>query len=172
MINRPKFAGHYTTTPKSKVVFRLLGTGLRTGAITLTRDETTALNKLYGLEPEKPNKRPPEPKYKEPEMAPGANPYDHRRAVDKAQEEHKRAVELWETWTDPRPFMQAGADRNMVRHAEHDGMRLIAWLAKYVPAGEDPLKTLVQLTVDAGYDVDPSDIAWVENDGEDEEAAE
>jgi hypothetical protein len=67
--------------------------------------------------------------------------------------------------------MQAGADRNMVRHAESDGIRLIAWLAKYVPEGEDPLKTLVQLAVDAGWDVDPSDVTWADAEVTDDEEA-
>jgi hypothetical protein len=61
---------------------------------------------------------------------------------------------------DPRALLQAGADRNMIRHAEHDGLRLIAWLARHVPAGEDPLKSLVLAAVDAGWDVSPEDASW------------
>ena len=57
-------------------------------------------------------------------------------------------------------MMQAGADRNAMRHASCDGLRMLAWLAKYVPAGEDPVKTLVQFAVSAGCDVDPEDIEW------------
>ena len=169
MKKRPKFQGHYTTTPKSGLFFQLLGSGLRSGAITLTRDETEALNKLYGFEPEKPTKKPPRPKLKAVEVKPGMDQYAIRRAEDKAKEDHEQALKQWEKWTDPRPFMQAGADRNMVRHAEHDGMRLIAWLAKYVPQGEDPLKVLIELAMDAGYDVDPSDVTWVQSEPKDEE---
>lgn len=58
--------------------------------------------------------------------------------------------------------MQAGADRNALRQAACDGMRLLAWLAKYVPPGEDPLKTLVQVTARAGFDVSPADIDWAD----------
>jgi hypothetical protein len=64
-------------------------------------------------------------------------------------------------------FHQAGADRNAFRHAEADGLRLLAWLARHVPSGEDPLKTLVRLAADAGCDVDPADVGWA--DGEQEE---
>ncbi len=169
MKNRPQFAGHYTTTPKSAVIFQLLGTGLRTGAVTLTGDETNALNKLYGFKHEKPNKQPPKPVFKEAEITPEMNQFAVRRAQDDAKKAHEAAVEQWKNWTDPQPLYQAGADRNVARYAEHDGMRLIAWLAKHVPAGEDPLKVLVQLAADAGWDVDPSDIEWIE---EEEEAAE
>lgn len=69
-------------------------------------------------------------------------------------------------------LMQAGADRNALRHAESDGLRLLAWLAKYVPAGEDPLKHLVQLASDAGWDVNPEDVAWAESDDEFQDSAE
>ncbi|HZL96042.1 MAG TPA: hypothetical protein VFB99_20460 [Vicinamibacterales bacterium] len=65
-------------------------------------------------------------------------------------------------WEDPRAFMQAGADRDVFRHAELDGLRLLAWIARYVPPGEDPLKSLVMLASDAGWDVDPDDVAWAE----------
>ncbi len=85
------------------------------------------------------------------------------------EEAHKRAVARWERWEDPRPLMQAGADRNMARYAEHDGLRLVAWLARHVPEGGDPLKTLIQLAVDAGWDVPPEDIAWAEGDAREEE---
>jgi len=171
MKNRPKFADHYVTTPKTGTVFRLLGTGLRAGGVTLTRDETAALNKLYGFEIEKPQKRPPKPVLAEVELEPDAPAWKRQDAEKRAKKDHEEAVKRWEKWSDPRELFQAGADRNMLRHAEHDGMRLVAWLAKYVPKGEDPLKTLVQLAVDAGYDVDPSDIEWAEA-GHDEEAAE
>jgi len=59
---------------------------------------------------------------------------------------------------------QAGADRNLFRHAEHDGLRIIAWLAKFVEPGTDPLKTVVQLAIDSGLDVSPTDIEWIISD--------
>jgi hypothetical protein len=47
----------------------------------------------------------------------------------------------------------------------------MAWLARYVEAGEDPLKTVVGAMVDAGFDVEPADANWA-NDGEEEEEEE
>lgn len=64
----------------------------------------------------------------------------------------------------PRAFMQAGADRNAIRHAQCDGLRMVAWIAKFVPAGMDPLKTLIGLAVDGGFDVSPEDIEFAECD--------
>jgi hypothetical protein len=65
---------------------------------------------------------------------------------------------------DANPLLQAGADRNLLRQAEEDGFRLLAWLAKYVPAGTDPLKVLIQIASHAGWDVDPEDAAWSNDD--------
>ena len=67
---------------------------------------------------------------------------------------------LYSVGCDPNPLLQAGADRNLMRQAEEDGLRLLVWLAKYVEKGTDPLKTLIQLAGDAGFDVDPEDMAW------------
>lgn len=64
-------------------------------------------------------------------------------------------------------FLEAGACRDVFRAAEADGLRLIAWLAPFVAKGEDPLKILVQMAIDAGYDVDPSDVAWSEEESQD-----
>ena len=52
---------------------------------------------------------------------------------------------------------QAGADRDMFRHAEADGLRLLAWIAKYVEKGQDPVKTLIQFASESGVDVSPED---------------
>lgn len=57
-------------------------------------------------------------------------------------------------------LMQAGADRNALRTAEFDGRRMVAWLAKFCEAGEDPLKVLIRMAMDCGCDVDASDMEW------------
>lgn len=61
-----------------------------------------------------------------------------------------------------RELLQAGADRNVLRHAQADGLRLVAWLARYVEPGKDPLRTLVELACQAGWDVDPIDVGWAQ----------
>lgn len=57
-------------------------------------------------------------------------------------------------------FHNAGTTRNLLRHAECDGLRMLAWIARFVPKGEDPLRTLIQLAADAGLDVQPEDVDW------------
>lgn len=165
-MKRPQVGtGFVVTTPMAATMIKLLGLGVTSGGIAFTRDETEALNRLYGFTPEQPNERPPRPERKpDPE---GATSYDRQRA----DEDHKRAVQAWERWEDPQPLMQAGANRNLVRHAEADGLRLVAWLAKHVPAGTDPLKTLVQMAALAGWDVAPEDNDWAEQEDEEERTA-
>jgi hypothetical protein len=46
----------------------------------------------------------------------------------------------------------------------------VAWIARFVPTGEDPLVFLVQAAAACGWDVNPEDIGWAEGkdlDGED-----
>jgi hypothetical protein len=64
-------------------------------------------------------------------------------------------------------FHQAGADRNLIRHAQLDGLRLVAWLAKFVDKDEDPLAFLVSVMADSGMDVDIEDIEWVHGTADD-----
>jgi hypothetical protein len=140
------------SAPSRRVPIALLGAALSHGNVTISRDEYRALCRLYGFVPEQPNERPPKP-------APPPKP-DWR-----TEQDHRRAVEAWEKWEDPRPFHQAGADRNLMRHAEADGLRIMAWLAGYVEPGEDPLRALVRVFVE-GYDIDPADVEWAEAEAE------
>lgn len=57
-------------------------------------------------------------------------------------------------------LMHAGMTRNAFRHLEGDGARMLAWFARYVPAGADPLKHLVQIVSEAGLDVEGEDVEW------------
>lgn len=49
------------------------------------------------------------------------------------------------------------------RNAECDGVRIIAWLARNCPPGEDPLKTVIQLAGEAGWDVSAEDLEYSES---------
>lgn len=59
-------------------------------------------------------------------------------------------------------LLQAGEARHDLRMAETDGLRMLAWLARYVEPGEDPVKVLVHLAAKAGWDVSAEDVAWSE----------
>lgn len=137
---------------------RFLGPGMRVADLTLSRTELEALKRIYGYVEEPPQERPPPPVFVEP--AADAWPSDRRRA----EEAYQMAMKDWESWTSAHPLTQAGADRNCVREAKTDGLRLMAWLAKFVPAGTDPLKTLIQIVSQVGWDVESEDLAWADPD--------
>jgi hypothetical protein len=80
--------------------------------------------------------------------------------VDLTDEEaHAR----WRKWKDPSVLLQAGADVGTFRCAEEDGLRMVAWIAKFASPGEDPLKVLVRMAADAGLDAS-SDLEWAEEE--------
>lgn len=166
MKNRPSTQGTTVTTPAAITWLSLLGSGVTSGNVTLTKSEFAAVRKMYGFTAEKPNKKPAPPT--EPQKKDFKDEWTYRSALDK----HRKAMETWDKWTDPRPIMQVGADRNAVRHAEADGLRIVAYLARYVPAGADPLKTLIQSLAAAGFDVPYEDVEWADSEDENDVATE
>lgn len=116
------------------------------------------LKNLYGFVPEKPNKKPEPPLTPKPEDF--NKPWEYKDALKK----HEKLLELHDKWEDPKKLLQARADRNAMRHAESDGLRVIAWLAQYLTAGEDPLKYVIQLSTQCGLDVDFEEASWSEVD--------
>lgn len=123
----------HVTTPRSSELIGLLGGGLTYEGLALTNDEVRALRKLYG--------------YSSPQKLPLSEEEPSYGGRDQSQK-----VE---------DFHQAGADRNLLRHANLDGLRVVAWLAKFVEQGEDPLAFLVGVMSDSGMDVDHEDVEWV-----------
>ena len=152
--------GATTTTQRTAGMVELLGSPCSLDGVHLARGEYAAAQRLYGYHREPLPPRPPEP----PDPGPEPHGYRGREAWAKAKPEH----DAWERWDSSAPslqrFMQDGADLSMMRQLRVDGLRCAAWLARYCEPGEDPLKVLVRLAIDAGMDVDPADVAWAEDD--------
>lgn len=142
----------HTTTPMADALIRLLGGGLSYEGFAITSDQLKHLRALYEMTIEPENKRP------DPPQAPPTT------ATWKEKEAYQNALEQWKRWQDPRPMMQAGADRNMLRIAQLDGLRMVTWIAKYLEKGQDPLKLLIQMAANIGYDVDPEELAWADEE--------
>ena len=124
------------------------------GAVSLTTDEFKRIQKVYGITQEQPAEKPPAP------VAPKKEDFAYSWEYQDALRGHETAVAAHARWESPHKLLQAGADINAMRHASVDGLRVVAWLAKYLEAEADPLKLVVQLASEAGYDVDPEDYAW------------
>lgn len=150
------------TTPFAATMMQLLGVGGTFENVAFSRSEIKNLKKLYGFEAEKPNKKPPPPE------APKREDFGSDWDFERAERDHKEALKRHADWKDPLPLMQAGADRNLYRHVRGDGLRLAAYIAKFCQPGEDPLKVLIRMAIDAGdYAVDPEDAAWAEEEEDD-----
>lgn len=152
------------TTPFAGTMMQLLGVGGTFENVAFSKGEIQNLKKLYGFEAEKPNKKPPPPE------EPKREDFDVEHKYQDAMRQHKLAMDRHAQWKDPLPLMQAGADRNLYRHVQGDGLRLAAYIAKFCQPGEDPLKVLVRMAIDAGYAVEPEDATWAEEEEDVEEA--
>ncbi len=157
-LDRPTSCGTVTTTPQAGQMMRLLGSGGTDRSVTVTKDEFRHIQKVYGYVTEPVNQKPPAP---EPPAHPGPKAsYDAMGKFYKDEADYKQALKAHDRWEDPREYLQAGADRNAFRHAQVDGLRMLAWIARYIEPGQDPLKTLIQMASDSGFDVDPNDYCW------------
>ena len=133
--------GSLCSTPSAATSIALLG-GDRYEGVTISRDERDALQRLYGVD-----------------MRGAA-----KEARAHAEASHKAAMAKRSRW-DPVPrepvlepdgaarLMVAGASRNMFRHAEADGLRMVAAAARYLAPGDDPVRFLISIMAEAGLDV-------------------
>lgn len=85
--------------------------------------------------------------------------YD-RNGVTLTKDQHRALRKLYEIKPESNPLLEVGSDRNMFRLAEQDGLRMVAWIARHVEPGDDPLKLLIQMASEAGWDVDPEDYEY------------
>ena len=83
-------------------------------------------------------------------------------SVTLSRKEIKNLCRVYDTQHDENELIAARNVTSGLRLAQRDGMRMVAWLSEYLEAGEDPVKMLVRLVMETGYDVDPEDAAWAE----------
>jgi hypothetical protein len=84
----------------------------------------------------------------------------HYKSLSVTKDQFDDLYHLYNFNEESNALFQAAAERNMFRHAESDGLRMIAFVARYISQGEDPVKFLAQLCIDAGFDVDPKIVEW------------
>lgn len=164
-MKRPQVNGARVTTPSAGAMIQLLGSGPVHGGLAVTKSEHRALQRLYGFHDEPPNDRPHAP------VAPKREDFADGYKYDRAMREHERAMSAHAKWSDPRAFYQAGADIGLMRRAEADGLRIAAWVARFIPPGEDPLKHVVRAFAALGCDTDPADNGWANDECPEEESA-
>ena len=84
------------------------------------------------------------------------------KAVALSKSELEAIRRMYDVSPEESPFTQAGTDRNTLRHAECDGLRMLAWISRFMDQGDDPVRTLVQIAVEAGLDVSAEDFEWAD----------
>jgi len=161
MIPRPTTtAGSLCSTPSAACSVSLLG-GHRYEGVTFSRDEFRALERLYEFD-----------LAGEAERARTHTAKAHADAV--AQQEAEQAKrDPWSRQPAPIPppdlagaarWQTGGDSRNLMRHAEADGLRMVAAIARALQPGEDPVRLLLSLMAQAGFDV-AEDPEWCDGDG-------
>ena len=167
MTTRPtttgSIGGSLCSTPSAADSISLLG-GERYESVAFSRDECYALQRLYGVDTARAEKE-----------ARAFAEAAHREAMAR----HEAAMVKRSPWdySPPPPtleadstaaFAVAGAGRNLFRHAEADGLRMVAAMARFLQPGDDPVRVLVALMADAGWDV-REDPEWYNGDESEEE---
>lgn len=165
MIPRPtttgSIGGSLCSTPGAAMSIALLG-GDRYEGVTISLDERDALLHLYGFDLDGAAKEA------------RAHAEESNKA---ALARHEAAMAKRSRWdpVPPMPVLQpegsarlmvAGASRNMFRHAEADGLRMVAAVARYLSPGDDPVRFLISIMAEAGIDVqeDPDWYGGLEED--------
>lgn len=154
--------GSLCSTPSAATSITLLG-GDRYEGVTISLDERDALQRLYGVDT----------------RCAAKDARAHAEASHKAaMVEYEAAMAKRSRWDPPIPvpvlqtegaarLMVAGANRNMFRHAEADGLRMVAAVARYLAPGDDPVRFLISIMAEAGIDVQ-EDPDWYGGSEQDE----
>jgi hypothetical protein len=81
----------------------------------------------------------------------------------------KKLKKFYKVKNSTTPLVNEGNERDMFRAAERDGFRVLTTLADLgllENPGEDPVKIILELALDLGFDVDSQDILYCEEEVE------
>ncbi len=170
--------------PETWSMIQLLGYGSRHGSVAFSKDQVDHLSRIYGFDDSR-----------DLEISQGiqdqqqADWEERTRDWEEALKLPRHTPEyrkIWEKYSQkwmgrtlpyrgdppekPREtsiisFLRAGSSRNLSRWAERDGLRVMAFLSRLLETGEDPVRFVGRLCMEAGYEV-PGDPEWYleEND--------
>jgi hypothetical protein len=145
-----------TSTPSSEMLIALLG-GSSFEGVRVSRDELRHLLHFYKISDQVRAQLVAEAKVK------------HEVYIERIKKENEGLSKFDQHFV-PLPFdgdavwrfIEAGDERNMFREAAHDGLRIMAFLSKYLEPDQDPVKLVIQMAVAADFDVSPEDAAWAD----------
>lgn len=169
--NRPD---HGAATPMDAVVITLMG-GQRHGGVMLTRHQLAALGKVYQFDMDYKGRKAKEALaahvrrhecrvidwdrkveeyeawFSKPKNTRGSRPQDPRRGPY-GECDVKRPTLMPFDEASVAAFHASADNVNILKYAEHDGVRVMAFLARLLEPGEDPVQFIEGLCIEAGYD--------------------
>jgi hypothetical protein len=79
-------------------------------------------------------------------------------------DEYAATKRLYQYVDESNPLLQAAMQRDLARSIDSDGRRVVAYLAKHVEPGKDPLAFIISLLADTGVDVPAEDLDYADLD--------
>lgn len=176
-------------TPMTATITKLLGHAVRQEGVGFSKTQDKNLRKFYGFSDEEDIRvaeqtlADAQAKYKE-----KLSDWEEANKTAPRTPEYKAAWSDYNEKWDPKfgrhrdyavdkpeppdgisslPWLRAGSTVNVYRWVQRDGLRVMAFLARYLEKGQDPVKLVAQLCIEAGYDV-PDDHDWIFDDFEDD----
>lgn len=142
------------STPYHDGIFALLG-GVSFDGVDFTVDQIDGLKSVYRFRDE----------------VDEALLEDARKAHAALVEDASTPQDPWAPKRKVQPFVEEahrvllkeGSQRNLLRHVQHDGLRLMALLSEHLEDGEDPVKFVARLLEDQGYDIQPEVRDWADD---------
>lgn len=170
--------GRACATPSDATMITLLG-GMTFQGVTFTRGQAKALEKFYGYDDQK-ARRDASDAVKESWKLQTQKVMDRlkdpklkdwkRNELMKQLKELQNQQSQEETVKGAAAFAEAGGVRNRWRIIQEDGLRVMAMLGRFLEPGQDPVKLVVQLMSEAGYDVSEH-CEWAYDESDIEEMA-
>jgi len=157
---RPTTEGSLVTaTPTDATMIALLGIGCHFEGVAFTRDQSKRLERFYGFDDQKARAEYEQHSRKASESR-EQQLQDELKKPNLSKRTHDRlSVELDKIRAGREAsakgagdFGVAGNLRNRLRIVREDGLRVMALLSKYLEPGEDPVKLVLLLLDEAGYD--------------------
>jgi len=147
--------------PQDKIMEALLGGGVHEGSVNFTKGQFNRLMECYGYDPAL-------TKAQVQEHVDTTISANEKSTADNAKlttyETHKRQPLRVPDPDGVKKFLEAGARQGIMRAVNHDGMRVMGLLSKFLEDGEDPVHLVARLMIDAGYDVEmPEDMDAEDN---------
>lgn len=78
-------------------------------------------------------------------------------------DEYAAAKRLYQFHEESDSLLQAGMQRDLARSIDSDGRRIVAYLARFVEPGQDPLAFIISIMNEARIDIPAEDLDYADH---------